>query len=180
MSAIVSLSTTLLNGYVGKTIKDICPLGFGEIGDKDNHCAHFVSHVLRISNTLGIGTTCDRTTYDRKQKNKGKSGGACIRVDEVYNNSEVLKTPDENGCLAYITLTTNIDKDGKMGRQPRKHIGIYFQGSVWHYSNSKDKVVSVKLEEFKKHYPGATTTCFTKFPDGAKALTLDEVKKILD
>ncbi|MDF2763855.1 MAG: hypothetical protein K0S81_849, partial [Rhodospirillales bacterium] len=35
----------------------------------------------------------------------------------------------------------------------RKHMGIFVGGSVWHYSNSQDKVVCVSIDRMKKHYP---------------------------
>ena len=38
------LTLATLNVYLGLHIGDICPVGFDN--DGDNHCAHFVSHVL--------------------------------------------------------------------------------------------------------------------------------------
>ena len=57
MAAALVMNTAVLEEYVGKNIELICPLGFGKIGDVDNHCAHFVSHVLRLNESLGFGPT---------------------------------------------------------------------------------------------------------------------------
>ena len=41
-----------------------------------------------------------------------------------------------------------------MDNVPKKHIGIFINGTIWHYSNSQHKVVTQTPAEFIKHYPG--------------------------
>jgi len=47
------LNLELLNSYVGKNISEICLNGYAN--NNDNHCAHFVSHILNLHFSL----TCD-------------------------------------------------------------------------------------------------------------------------
>ena len=60
---------TNVASFLGKPIDDICGNGFDDHGD--NHCAHFVSHVLR----LAFGMTC-------KQLTVGTQAAANVRVQE--------------------------------------------------------------------------------------------------
>jgi hypothetical protein len=41
-----------------------------------------------------------------------------------------------------------------MGSSPSKHIGIYCGDSVWHYSNTNDKVVKDSPESFLIKFKG--------------------------
>lgn len=60
--------------------------------------------------------------------------------------------------LAFITNKSNVKLDPKhMGTNPKKHIGIFVNDKIWHYSNSKNKVVNQTVEDFKKHYGGSET-----------------------
>src|SRR5438270_568496 len=114
----VILNAPGLDAFVGKDIGEICPVGYDD--DKFNHCAHFVSHVLKLNDALGIGDTCATTTFDRKRQYKSKGVGACLRVNDVFNVSTDLVLPDEKGCLIYITKLSNIGNDGTMGDNPHK------------------------------------------------------------
>ena len=135
--------------YLGKHIKDICGNQFHK--DSDNHCAHFVSHVKGIA----VGYLC------RNMTGKGK-GGASIRVHEIFAKCpDVGKWDDRpaavSECLAFVTDSKNVDVTKKtMANVPKKHVGIYKGGSVYHYSNTKNKVVKQTPEQFKKHYTGTT------------------------
>ena len=63
--------------------------------------------------------------------------------------------------LLFVTDSRNVDISKKfMEKVPKKHIGIYIGGDVWHYSNSKDKVVRQTTAEFSKHYPGSNIALF--------------------
>ena len=65
------VTVTTLDSYLGKHIRDVC--GNDYVNDGDNHCAHFVSHVLG----LRFGATCH-------MMGKGKVPGANLRVQEVF------------------------------------------------------------------------------------------------
>ena len=55
-----------------------------------------------------------------------------------------------------------------MASRPKKHVGIYCDGNVWHYSNTKDKVVKQTPDEFAKHYGNSGFAVFYgTFPAGA-------------
>lgn len=139
--------------YEGKHIKEICSSGF--VGDEKNHCAHFVSHVLGF----GFGLTCRALT--------GKGHGkANVRVQEIFAKCpKVGRWVDGDAApaqgLMFVTDDTNVNLTAKiMKNVPKKHIGIYVGGDVWHYSNSRDKVVKQPVSQFSKHYPGDNITLF--------------------
>lgn len=140
------LSTSLLCKYEGKNISSICTNGF--TGASENHCAHFVSHVL----SLTFGYTCQSQT--------GKDGNAAnLRVHEVFARCPAVGKWSDLGtltkCLAFTTYSSSVNLGAKtMANRPKKHIGIYCDGNIWHYSNTQDKVVKQTPEEFAKHYHG--------------------------
>lgn len=147
------ITAAQLNQRLGEPISKICPNGYAD--PNDNHCAHYVSHVL----TFRFGTTC-RTMH------AGSSPGANIRVQELF-----ARCPQVGGwanhtehvfqCLVFITDASNVDLTHKMMTNvPRKHVGIYVNGRIWHYSNSRSKVVSVTPEEFQHHYYGSNIALF--------------------
>lgn len=119
------------------------------VKDDLNHCAHFVSHALGYE----FGYQCgNQTSYPGE--------GATIRVQEVFSRCpEVGLWADKPAvlkkCLAFITKETNVDLKRKiMANVPRKHIGIFCDGHIYHYSNSNDKVVKQTPAQFSKHYSG--------------------------
>jgi hypothetical protein len=144
-----TLST--LNTYVGKHIKDICECQL--IDDSLNHCAHFVSHAMGFH----FGYTC------KHQTGKGEKG-ASIRVHELFAKcSEVGNWSDLKAasCLVFVIASSNVKLESKvMTNVPQKHVGIYISGTIWHYSNSRDKVVTQTPEAFGKHYPGTKIALF--------------------
>ncbi len=153
---ISSLSADLLNQYVGKNIVDICAFGFAS--GAENHCAHFVSHVLQLE----FGYTCAR-------------GGRNIRVQEVFAKCpEVGEFDDRPGqsCLVFVTKASNVHLAKKIiDNVPKKHIGIFYNGTIWHYSNSRGHVVTQVPSEFIKHYPTQTNALFYgTFPADATAV----------
>src|SRR5262249_37699258 len=175
MAGIVTLSTTLLDSYVGLSIEDICPLKFGKDGDEHNHCAHFVSHILKLNNSLHLGETCAGMIWKGKQH---AAAAGCIRVNDIFNACVDLEGPDEGGCLAYYTTKGNMHKDGTMGTHKQKHVAICYNGNVYNYGNTKDKVRKDKVGGLAKLYGAKTITLYTGFPDGAKSLTLAEIKAL--
>jgi hypothetical protein len=152
------LSADLLNAYVGVNIVDICAFGFTH---KTNHCAHFVSHVLQLE----LGYTCGR----------GGVGGRSVRVHEIFAKCPRVGKFDDRPtekCLIFVISPREVNLKKKvMSNVPKKHIGIYVNGTIWHYSNSREKVVTQKPAEFKKHYPGQTNGLFYgTFPTSATAI----------
>lgn len=140
------LSSSLLAKYEGKGIAEICSNGL--TNDADNHCAHFVNHVL----SLDFGYTCGMATGKKK-------ASANIRVHETFARClsvgkwSDLKRNKITMCFAFITHSDSVNLGKKsMTNRPKKHIGIYFNDNIWHYSNKRDKVVKQKPAEFAKHY----------------------------
>ena len=143
-----------LIAYEGKHIKDICSAGF--TGDETNHCAHFVSHALGYS----FGLTCHALTGKGKATSK-----ANVRVQEIFAKCpkvgqwDDVATPSQG--LVFVTDASNVNLAAKMMKNvPKKHIGIYVGGDVWHYSNTRDKVVKQSITQFSKHYPGSNIALF--------------------
>jgi hypothetical protein len=169
----VILTTACLDEFLGKSIVDICPAGFGKIGDNDNHCAHFVGHVLRIND---IGYTC---TQHHNPKKKPASQGAVLRVNELYNACEKIAQPEVTGCLAYFTLPGNLTGN-QMGSMSKKHVGIWFAELVWNYGNTADKVRKDTVEWLSSYlggvYGGKIAVRYTKFPPNATFQTLAQIK----
>jgi len=151
------MNTSDLNTYLDKHIGDLCKVGYKN--NSDNHCAHFVSHVLGISS----GTTC-------KNMVRSSETGASIRVHELFplcptvGKWSDLSTDTQIG-LVFILNAGNVNlKTKTMANVPKKHVGIFCRDSgnnkIWHYSNSKNKVVSQTPEEFSKHYSSPNNAMF--------------------
>jgi len=143
---IKNLTSEKLNACLGKDIKDICDKGYTD--PKINHCAHFVSHVL----DLKVGLVCGSMKYATRGE------GTSLRVNEIYNACSSTgawsNRPISNThCLIFATLPSNI-KNGEMQNHPRKHIGVYINGTAWHYSNRGDKVVTDSAESFLIKFRG--------------------------
>jgi hypothetical protein len=147
----MSVSLTDLQGYVGKSISDICSNGFASAAQ--NHCAHFVSHAHGID----LGLRCGDMTF------KTKGTGASIRCDEIYNRLTLKgKWEDRpaisDGLLIFVISAGNVI-DNRMTGVPQKHVGIHFAGMVYNFSNGQHKVVvdpSVEAfhHKFKHQYAG--------------------------
>ena len=144
------ISASTLNSYLNKHMSMICPNGYDK--DNINHCAHFVGHVLDIT----VGKTCLSIVH-------GTGAEGSIRVNEIFNLYCPLvgewksKPSSLSRCLIFITSPTNVTLSPKhMTDHPTKHIGIFVGGRVWHYSNGRHKVVSVPVNQMKKHYSGQT------------------------
>lgn len=149
------IDETTLNRHLGKHISAICGVGYAS--NSDNHCAHFVSHVLGYQ----FGATC-------KMMANGKGTPASIRVQNVFANCpRVGKWEDFPvlliAGLVFITNAANVSISSKvMYNVPRKHVGIFFGGllRIWHYSNSQHKVVSQTPEEFSRHFGAPDNAMF--------------------
>ena len=113
--------------------------------------------------------TCSNLNWDLKQSAKKlKVKGKNVRVNEIFIKCPQVgewadKKETVRACLAFITNEANVKVDTKhMGTDPKKHIGIFVNDKIWHYSNSRNKVVNQTVEEFKKHY-GSSETALAKF-----------------
>ena len=137
-----------LQQYVGKPIVDICTNGFSS--SKQNHCAHFVSHVLGIQ----LGMLCGDMTYKTR-----KTGGS-IRCDELYNRLTQKGTwanrpSQDDGILIFVLAGQNI-LNGVMQQVPQKHVGIHHGGMVYNFSNGQHKVVvDSTVDDFHKKFKGS-------------------------
>lgn len=138
-----AVTKVILDGYVGKGIGEICGNKFDS--PQQNHCAHFVSHVLDIQ----LGMLCGDMEYTTRHT------GASIRCDELYNRlpsrGDWDDAPDNtDGLLMFVTLTNNM-AGTLMGNAPRKHVGIVFSGCVYNFGNSGHAVRrEPTVDAFKK------------------------------
>jgi len=157
------MSKVKLDGYLNKHISEICGVGYSR--NSDNHCAHFISHVLGLK----FGYTCGMMVHSNKP-------AGSIRVQEVFPKCEEVGPWDtlsdslESG-LIFITHANNVNIEDKvMLNVPRKHVGIFYGNEikkVWHYSNSRNMVVSQSIEAFSQHYRAPDNALFWgSFPQG--------------
>lgn len=149
------MTAAVLDPYLGKHINEVCENGFTDNGD--NHCAHFVSHVLGLE----FGLTC------RTMGTPGAKGAeANIRVQQLFPRcprvGEWADRPEDlSPCLVFITKASNVNLATKvMANVPRKHVGIFVGGTIWHYSNGKRKVVKQTPDQFALHYPAPHNAMF--------------------
>jgi len=151
--AVDVITPALLDTFLDKSIDDICPNGF--TNQNDNHCAHFVSHVMGLQ----FGVTC-------RMMGKAAQAGANLRVQEIFPRCSTvgdwaMRPIVLVNCLVFITRASNVNLRGKtMTNVPRKHIGIYHTGLIWHYSNAQDKVIKQTPEQFTHHYPAPDNAMF--------------------
>jgi len=91
--------------------------------------------------------------------------GVCIRVHELFAACPEVGLYDEMpavkstaGVFVFVTAKSAVNLTTKtMTNIPKKHVGIALNGNIWHYSNTKDKVVTASPESFRKHYSGQTS-----------------------
>lgn len=140
-----------LNACIGQHISSICNNGY-TAGDKyDNHCAHFVSHLLGITK----GFTCAQHHPPTSGK---KYWGVTLRVSELFERcGEVGKWAERppliKECFAFIAK--GVDIENRIIPPPKRHVGIYFNGSIYHYSNRLRRAVRQTPADFGKHYAHA-------------------------
>jgi hypothetical protein len=101
-----------LDDTVGKTISDFCGCGYTD--PQINHCAHFISHYLKLQ----FGMTCLKLTGHREV-------GANVRVHEVFAQCpEVGWLENWSGSgqvLAFVMAKTNVSLANKtMQNVPKK------------------------------------------------------------
>lgn len=166
-----------LAAFIGKSIDEICPFGFGDVGDDQNHCAHFVGHALRF--TSGMGLSCDRLLPKAPDKKSPlyKQIGALVRVNDLYRNisgkaelvvgNDTVKAPKSG--LIFVSLSSNF-RFGieELGDHPKKHVGVLAGDAVFHYGNTADAVRKDTIAGFVKRmrsaYGGKVTFVTTNLP----------------
>jgi len=160
-----ALGKLSLNSFVGKSMSEICPSGYADTSN--NHCAHFVGHALDIT----VGLTCHGMTSGKKRKGEAAS----LRVHEIFaacpSVAEYADTMVGKRGLMFVSGPSNFEtKHGKttLRNVPKKHIGVFLSGTIWHYSNSRNKVVTQTPAQFIKHYSSQTNALwFGSLPPGA-------------
>jgi hypothetical protein len=140
------VSRDQLDGYLGKHISAIC--GNKQVNDKSNHCAHFANHVMQLD-----------FAYNCRKASGRKEPGANLRVHETFTRCGAVGAwpppPSITQCFAFVTKKSNVNlKKKEMTNVPKKHIGIFHSDHIWHYSNSKRKVVKQLPADFARHYKG--------------------------
>jgi len=132
-----------LSETLGQTISDFCRNGF--TASNENHCAHFVCHVLEVD-----------TGYDCRTHTGRNHPGACIRVQELFAECPQVgwfEDAPSVPCIAFVTAKSNVDLEAHTMRNvPQKHVGIYDGTHIYHYSNTRDIVVRQKPEEFLERF----------------------------
>lgn len=152
-----------LSETLDKTIAELCRNRF--TGAEENHCAHFVCHVLELD-----------SGYDCKTHKNGSHPGACIRVQELF--AECPQVGNWNDApqgmkIVFVTDKSNVNLTAHTMRNvPRKHVGIFSEGHVYHYSNTLDIVIRQTpadfLTRFQGAYGGNQGLFFGTFPPAAK------------
>ena len=154
---IMKLSETL-----NKTIADFCRNNF--TGTGENHCAHFVCHVLELD-----------SGYDCKTHKNGSHQGSCLRVQELFPECPQVgnwNNAPQGMKIVFVTDKANVDLTAHTMRNvPKKHVGIFSDGNVYHYSNSQDTVIRQTptdfLARFQAFYGGNQGLFFGTFPGAA-------------
>ena len=151
---------TTLEAALDKAIDKICPNKFHDL--TANHCAHFVSHMT----DLDFSFNCVEFKGGTKQP-------ANVRVHEIFERCpKVGKFDDADKTktqLVFVTRKTNVNlANKKMGNIPEKHIGVFCDGMIYHYSNTPDKVVKWTpqkfLDTFQAIYTGDQGLFFGTIP----------------
>lgn len=151
--------TINLDTYLDKSVTDFCGK-YGSVGDSENHCAHFVSHVLQLRIPgAALCSNVGGSSYSYEDRRKGY----CIRVNQVFNSCSNRARWDDAAlpadvCFVVATLEANVESEDPLtiGSMSKKHIGFYSGGWVYNYGNGADKVRRTSLADFKRHY-GART-----------------------
>jgi hypothetical protein len=142
-----------LDGFVGESIGEICANGYAN--PHENHSAHFVSHVLGYN----FGVTCQSMGI-------AKAPGATLRVQELFPKCPTvglwsLRPASLKTCLVFLTKSTNVTLSSRvMANVGRKHVGIYLNGMIWHYSNARHQVVRQMPAQFAQYYPAPDKAMF--------------------
>lgn len=158
-----------MSTFLGKNINHICSNRFHNANE--NHCAHFVSHATSLE-----------FSFNCREYKGGDKPGANIRVHEIFAECpRVGKWENANAAVDQLIFVTRKDvvniATRTMQNIPQKHIGVYQNGFVFHYSNGEDKVVkqtvSDFLARFQAAYSGDQGLFFGELPTSDLNLTVD-------
>lgn len=158
------------DAFVGKPITGICGNRFHD--PAANHCAHFVCHALDLS-----------FSFNCKQFAGGNAAAANIRVHEVFAECpKVGAWADADKTKTQLIFVTRKDVvnlvAGTMQNIPQKHIGIYEDGFVYHYSNTDDRVMKQDVDafhqRFQNYYDGDQGLFFGLIPGSSLQLEVDK------
>lgn len=160
-----ALCREVLAAYEGLNISSICT-AVRFVDDAQNHCAHFVNHVLGLAATLTCGQLLGRP-----------GASANIRVHETFALCQAVGKFEDRPvgpCLVFVAHRSAVDVAGRrMSNVPKKHIGIFCDGEIWHYANLQRKVVRQAPGDFARHFPeDGFALFFGSFPVGARALAV--------
>ncbi len=155
-----------MEAFLSKNIASICDNRFHN--QTDNHCAHFVCHAMGFD-----------FSFNCRDFKGGSKPGANVRVHEVFANCpRVGKWSDANTGVSQLIFVTRKDvvnlATKTMRNIPQKHIGIFQDNRVYHYSNTEKKVVKQTVRDFlarfQRAYSGDQGLFFGEFPKTALRL----------
>ena len=152
-----------LDAYLGLKIKRIChnELVTNPGAAHFNHCAHFVCHVMRWNHIPGALKCSFLGHHD--------TPGVHVRVNEVFNYAPnrtlwVAGAAVPDPCLIVATVAANViaGPQPSIGTHDRKHLGLHYQGKIWHFSTSHDQVFADTPHYFRVRKTGdyGKTTVF--------------------
>jgi hypothetical protein len=131
----------VLNSSLGKSIDRICPNKFHDFSS--NHCAHYVSHMMGLE-----------FSYNCKEFKGGNKQAGNIRVHEIFSQCPKVgkfndKPDTDQPLLVFVTRKDVVNlSEKRMVNIPQKHIGVFLDNHIYHYSNSQEKVVKWTPQEF--------------------------------
>ena len=168
---------TKLDEALEKSIDRICPNHFHNI--RSNHCAHFVSHMTDL-----------QFSFNCKEFKGGVKQPGNVRVHEIFAKCPKVgvfddDVPTDPPVLVFVTRKANVNLAAKtMGNIPQKHIGIFLDGMVYHYSNTADKVVKWTprkfFDTFERIYSGTQGLFYGTIPGSDLHLTVDRTAESVD
>ena len=164
-----TVDSAFLDGFIGQTVEGFCSTGAKvgrfKTGDSDNHCAHFVSHVLGFR----FGELC------LAEKWHGDLGRT-MRVNELFmwcpdRGAWSSKPADLDPCLVFATVAANVTTPKKgpptFGDMSRKHVGIWTKGFGYNYHNGSHGTEGVDKDGvsfFENLYGKGTLVFYGSFP----------------
>jgi hypothetical protein len=153
-----TISAADLAAQEGKTVPQFCNCGYVDM--HQNHCAHFVSHVLDIE----VGLLCGNMAWGTQGR------GVSLRVNAVFNYcttrgrwDDASQVPADvaacNAFLMFATTSDNVSGAGAtltMGSSRHKHVGIHRAGMVWNFSNNHahPQVIGETAAAFRQRLTG--------------------------
>lgn len=165
-----------LEAALGKSIDKICPNRFHDLSA--NHCAHFVSHMTGLE-----------FSFHCREFKGGNNRPGNIRVHEIFANcpqvGEFNNKPTDRPVLVFVTRKNVVDLAAKrMTNIPQKHIGVFLDGFIYHYSNTSDEVVKWNptkfLDVFQEIYDGDQGLYFGIIPNSDLRLRVDSSAEHVD